>query len=110
MAQLTAGLYYRRDWRVVNLLTSSVVGALTIWAAQLLGPIGGSDPLGVDSATQYAETGIALPPSNSPPVGPLATWFNPATDVIPASGSGGSQKSDLMFPVGTVSTVEGLRG
>lgn len=111
MAQLVAGNYYRRDWRVVTLISSSVVGTLTVWTANLLGPIGGSDPLGVESAVQYVETGVALPPSNSPPVGPLANFYDPATDVIPAPGTlGGPLQTDLMYPVGTVSTTIGSRG
>lgn len=110
MAQLTAGLYYRRDWRVIQLLTSSVIGTQTVWAANLLGPIGGNDPLGVDSAVQYAETGLALPPSNTPPIGPLATLYDPATDVIPAPGTqSGAQKTDLMFPVASVPTTIGTK-
>lgn len=108
MAQLTAGQYYTRNWRIVQLLTSSVVGGVTQWTANLLGPIGGSDPLGVESAVIYNETGVALPISNTPPVGPLATIVNPDTGLTPLVG--GPQMTDIMAQIGSSQTVQGGRG
>jgi len=108
MAQLTAGFYYTRAWRLVQLLTSSVVGGVTIWAANLLGPTGGSDPLGLDSAVQYQETGAALPINVVPPVQPLATQVPQSSDVVPLVG--GPQMTDLMAPIGSTQSGQGGRG
>jgi hypothetical protein len=108
MAQLTAGNYYTRAWRIVNLISSSVVGSVTQWTGNLLGPIGGSDPLGVDSAVIYNETGLALPINNNPPVGPLATFVNPDTGLTPLVG--GPLMTDIMAQVGSSQTTQGNRG
>lgn len=111
MAQLTAGLYLTRGNRIVNLLTSSVVAGATIWAANLLGPIGGSDPLGVDTPLQYQETGVALPNGNTPPITPLATTVAANAGVASLSGLGSNTRhSDLLAQVGATQSTLGARG
>jgi hypothetical protein len=109
MAQLTAGLYYTRGWRVVNLLTSSVNGAgQTVWAANLPAPTGGYGNLTLDSPVTYVESGLPLPGSGVPPVGPLATLSFAATDVVDPVPPGSGFSSDIMAQVGTVQSLQGL--
>jgi hypothetical protein len=108
MAQLTAGFYYTRNWRIVQLLTSSVIGSVTVWAANIFGEpaaVPPSPPVEVEAAIQYQETGQALPQSTTPPVGPLATIYQPGIAVNQTVG--GPQMTDLMWAIGTVGGVAG---
>jgi len=107
MAQLTAGFYFTRNWSLVQLVSSSIIGGLTVWLVNLFGGVGPTPPgpYGVTGTAQYVETGVALPPSNVPPIGPLATFFNPGASAPPQIG--GEQGKDIMYPIGTVSTTQG---
>src|SRR5271166_473946 len=109
MAQLTAGLYLTRNNRIVQLLTSSVVGGVTQWTANLLGPIGGSDPLGIDSPVTYNETGAALPNGNTQPIEALATALNTQGNLNPSFGSN-VRETDILCQVGATQSTLGARG
>jgi hypothetical protein len=109
MAQLTAGLYYTRGYRVVNLLTSSVNGAgQTVWTANLLSRQGGYGLQNLDSAVSYVETGLPLPPGSTPPAGALAVLNFTATNVVEPLLPGSGLMSDIMAPIGTVQALQGL--
>jgi hypothetical protein len=112
MANLTAGFYVTRNWRLVQLLSSSVIGGVTVWAASLYGQPASVPPgpaLEVEAAVQYQETSQTLPQSNVPPVGPLATIYQPGLANTPQTG--GPVMTDLMWPIGSVGTVAGgIRG
>jgi hypothetical protein len=111
MAQLTAGNYLTRNNRIVTLVSSSVNSAgQTVWAANLLGPIGGSDPLGTDSPVTYIETGVALPNGNTQPISPLATQSVPS-NLLPTVPPGSNiRETDLLCQVGASQTTLGARG
>lgn len=108
MAALTAGLYVTRNNRLVNLLTNApvtinVLGGtqtVTVWQANLL-----KQDQTVDQAVQYQETGLTLPAAD-PPVNPLATLYQPATDVIDSNPF----QWDIMLAVGTARLEQGSRG
>lgn len=108
MAQLTAGFYLTRNWRIVQLISSSVIGGITVWAANIIGQpavVPPGPPLEIEAAIQYQETGQSLPQSNVPPVGPLATVYTPGLSNTPQTG--GPVYTDLMWPLGAVGTVAG---
>jgi hypothetical protein len=109
MAQLTAGLYYTRGYRVVNLLTSSVNAAgQTVWAANLISRQGGYPLLNLDSPVSYVETGVALPGPSVPPVAALAVLNLTATNVVQPLLPGSGLMSDIIAPIGTVQALQGL--
>jgi hypothetical protein len=108
MAQLTAGYYLTRANRIVQLLTSSVVAGQTVWAANKLGPIGGSDPLGLDTPITYVETGVALANGNTQPITPLAIVQSP-DNPNPTLGSN-IRGGDILAQIGSSQTTLGNRG
>jgi hypothetical protein len=109
--QLSVGQYVRRDGRFVNLASPVTASGVTTWTGTVLGPTGGSDPLGTDTVITYQETGAALPNGNNPPIAPLAFAVPPSANVAALSQPGSNIRgSDILAQVGGTQSTLGNRG